>query len=252
MIHARSVVVVFMFLIAGDCLAQGMLGHWQENPTASRSWLDGSSSEPQWWARTSSGRLWNVPELPRQLLAIGYGQHWVAWRHTGTADGIWWDDLHVLQWGGSGWWVWPVRFEYRRNGSGVDPWPGALSLAVVPTIETFQGWQISLRIDVASSFQPWSGWGRGDRASLGRRSNRWLVHMSWKDGTEGQPILDSEVGFRFHTAAGIVLGYDASVGEPRLTLLVRRGALLVGSTHAVHPWLGPRHTWEVSLCGGLL
>ena len=244
-----AAIVTGLLCLAGGCFAQDFLGHWAENPIRVVEWLEDSSEEPTWWMRSGRGQLWGVPELPQSLLALGRRQTWVAWQRTGQSVGLWWDDRIVLQWGGANPWMMPVRLDLRRNGTQGETWPGAAVLSVSPTLMTATGWSFRLKINVIDRRPLWGQWGWGDRAAVERLSGDWLALAAWRDGAGNQPALAFGVGRRFSSVVGLIAGYDDAVGEPSLTLIARRGRLLVRTVHAVHPLLGPRHAWEVSLCG---
>lgn len=231
---------------------------WLLSPAAVAAFLDRRPAPPRGaWVLAGQSRLYGLPDLPVVQLRLGVrrgprgpslGLNWQA-----LGDGLFQEQQHEahLQWGRRPVLGVAIRSLTVRSG-------GALGFPE----QTAGRWQVALTTQFD---QRW-----GPDASLQAQA-WWFVAAggSWSGGEGRRPLLRVQ-GWRGPTAAALVvdlkadrtpivgvewslgnaggawgLRVDPATGSLGPVFSWRRGAMLLRSSHLLHPQLGTTHRWQI-------
>lgn len=233
------------------------------------AWLDG----PRWsraetpptgtfaWGAAGTGRRWNLPELPLAALGVAVGRRdgggfWMArcsWQGLGgSACRV---DRLVVEAARGGTWSVALRAATERLELGGEtvPVPRELRVVLGRSWRNAAGWEAGCTLHLPLE--------DGSRADL-RRVTRVLGASArlapvrftavWDRRGDGTPLLGLEALVELSRAAAVAWRYDGGSRSVGWGLVLRRGPLLVRTSHLAHPDLGVSHRWQTVLGTGAL
>lgn len=227
------------------------------------AWPDSAADRPGAfaWGAAGSGRLFGMPELPVAAVRLaagrrGVGSAWggtIGWQRLGR-DLLRIDNVEATA-GRSGRWRCRIRAAAERQTvAGEATAPGRRTEAVL-------GW----------SWRTPAGFGGYCDLHLSLLDE--LVHdpryvaplisvllrlapvtcaVAWDRRGDGTPLLGAEVLVALSGNAAVSWRYDGGSRSLGWGLVIRRGTLLVRTSHLVHPDLGATHRWQLAAGMGRL
>lgn len=259
-----TALVALVVLLADGAGAGGLRlleDAWLREPTWSRA-EDGAGGAGAFaWVAAGTGRLYGLPELPLSSLRVATGRRgavatWgveAAWQRLGR-DLLQVDQLEVTA-GRVGRWRCRGRALVERR-----------LLAGVPAedrrrIEALLGWGWSTPAGSAGycdlHLALHDGMDRDPRHVVPRI--RIVLELgpagcalAWDRRGDGTPLLGVEFTVELSRTAAVAWRYDGGSRSLGWGLVLRRGSLLVRTSHLVHPELGASHRWQVAAGGGRL
>jgi hypothetical protein len=200
-----------------------------------------------WQVSLGHGQLYGMPELPQSALQVQR-------RHAATTASVAWQQLGRDLYREQQW-----RLELAHGSS----WQGGarvgLHTLALPGGPARSQTEVDLvvRGPVAGSFllEAWLPLGPAPEWYGQHGLRRWLL-ISGKDeawawavaidrAVDGTPSLQAEVMLAMAPGAALGIRLEPATGSAGLSTAWRAGSLLLRTSHALHPELGPTHRWSL-------
>lgn len=225
---------------------------WLMTPLSVLSLLtDRPASDRYWQVRSAHGRLYGLPELEQVGLEFERRGHDLsvaaAWQRLGGdlyRESIWRLDLLL----GRRW-----RLGGRFGLSALD----VAGERLARQTEFLLALQFPLSGDLVlqawcplTQPPPWYGeHGLRRWLSLQKSGAGWIWAVAVDRSPHGRPSLQGEVLLRLAAGAALGLRCEPATGTVGLCTAWRPAGMLLRSSHALHPDLGPSHRWQLAVGG---
>jgi hypothetical protein len=229
---------------------------WLLGPGQAATLLGGTGLPPPGagtWCAVTSGRLWNLPELPLTGVdgRVGVGRRWyVAGRWLRIGNGLFQADAVTVEAGRGGRRRLAVRAtrEHQDLGGQRTPSRHALHLVVGATVAGpgRSAVHLDLAVPLEEETEP------DDRrldpvARLSTATGPVAVVLAWDRRADGTPLLGAECMVSLGGRASVMMRVDGNSGAFGPGIAVAQGDLLVRTSHVMHPALGVTHRLQIAV-----